>query len=338
MNYKGISVGIPARNEESTIKQTVDSITKGYQGPPLEILVCVSASTDNTADVVRELEEKDGRVKLIKEKKRGKPAAWNRIVEVARYDDMVLSDGDVLFGKGSTTTLINEMHARDLSAVTARQHALIPQTGSKAYDALLNALHYPFNPFILSGPYLCGRLYSMNRPKVLEHMEKKGYAAMPEVINEDTWLSLVLEDRNEDKKILKRHWGYCKDAVVYFHVPTLADQRRHNKRLTNGHVQLEREHPQLRYDARQPGEPSTMLNRLLSTEYIDSSLQQVLTAMLLPIQTTVHGTLWFEALEESYGTYKKPRSTVWEIIESTKTRFSKDAVKEAGLMPVPAKE
>src|SRR4051794_30103903 len=62
-SYPGVSVLIPARNEESKIAETVRAVlTNAY--PNFEVVVLDDCSTDRTADIVRELSKTDSRVRL----------------------------------------------------------------------------------------------------------------------------------------------------------------------------------------------------------------------------------------------------------------------------------
>ena len=95
-----ISVLIPARNEEENIKRCLVSLTKqDYKN--IEILVLDDGSLDNTAGVVKELSEKDHRIKLysgdlLKKGWLGKSYACWQLSKHAKGDYLIFTDADTL--------------------------------------------------------------------------------------------------------------------------------------------------------------------------------------------------------------------------------------------------
>jgi dolichyl-phosphate beta-glucosyltransferase len=74
MSGRGISVVVPAYNEEAAIAATVQALREWLEahGEPWEILVVDNASEDRTAEIVRELADEE-RVRLLRnERNRGK--------------------------------------------------------------------------------------------------------------------------------------------------------------------------------------------------------------------------------------------------------------------------
>jgi cellulose synthase/poly-beta-1,6-N-acetylglucosamine synthase-like glycosyltransferase/peptidoglycan/xylan/chitin deacetylase (PgdA/CDA1 family) len=112
----GVSIVIPAYNEEAGIAAAVRSmISSSYPGP-IEVVVVDDGSSDGTADIVRRL----GRpgVTLIRQPNAGKPAALNRGIAEARHDILVLVDGDTVFQPDTIGRLVSPMRARDVGAVS----------------------------------------------------------------------------------------------------------------------------------------------------------------------------------------------------------------------------
>jgi len=81
-----ISIGIPARNEEKTIAETVNALRNQRlpAGTKAEIMVCVNASADRTAEIVREIAWQDKRVVLLETARAGKHNALNLMEKKAR--------------------------------------------------------------------------------------------------------------------------------------------------------------------------------------------------------------------------------------------------------------
>lgn len=95
----GISVLIPARNEENSIAACVESVLASCVGE-LEVLVLDDHSTDRTADVVQEIAARDTRVRSapappLPEGWCGKQHACFVLASLARYEVLAFLDADV---------------------------------------------------------------------------------------------------------------------------------------------------------------------------------------------------------------------------------------------------
>jgi glycosyltransferase involved in cell wall biosynthesis len=69
-----LAVLIPARDEEANIGACIESVLAST-GVDFEVLVLDDASTDRTGEIVRDLAEKDGRIRLVQTQTL--PAGWN---------------------------------------------------------------------------------------------------------------------------------------------------------------------------------------------------------------------------------------------------------------------
>lgn len=94
-----VSVLIPARNEERSIGAAVESVLQS-EGIVFELVVMDDASTDNTAEIVRQYTESDGRARL--KEAPPLPAGWNgkqhacfALASEARYQTLCFLDADV---------------------------------------------------------------------------------------------------------------------------------------------------------------------------------------------------------------------------------------------------
>ena len=98
---EGMSVLIPARNEEQNIRRTVEAVlANATSALPLEIIVLDDHSDDRTAAIIKELAAKDGRLRL--ESAPALPAGWcgkqhacHVLAKRARHDVFVFIDADV---------------------------------------------------------------------------------------------------------------------------------------------------------------------------------------------------------------------------------------------------
>ncbi|HET9086118.1 MAG TPA: glycosyltransferase family 2 protein [Acidobacteriaceae bacterium] len=118
----GISVLIPARNEESSIPRAVDSLLRS-SGVELEIVVMDDASTDRTAEIVRKLANEDSRIRL--ESAPALPAGWNgkqhacwRLAEMARHDICCFVDADVEVAPDALARMAEFLDAANASLVS----------------------------------------------------------------------------------------------------------------------------------------------------------------------------------------------------------------------------
>jgi len=98
-SFGGISVLIPARNEEASIKDSLNCLLVSTFHP-LEILVLDDASTDRTAEIVSCTADEDSRVKLLQSN--GLPEGWNgkqyacwQLAQAAKHDWLLFLDADV---------------------------------------------------------------------------------------------------------------------------------------------------------------------------------------------------------------------------------------------------
>ncbi|GAB3163107.1 glycosyltransferase family 2 protein [Telluribacter humicola] len=90
-----VSVILPVYNQESYIAETIESIlAQTYQH--FEILILDDGSTDQSAQVIREYEKKDARIKAYYEKNAGRSKATNKLVEKASGLLCALIDADDL--------------------------------------------------------------------------------------------------------------------------------------------------------------------------------------------------------------------------------------------------
>jgi len=112
----GISVVIPAFNEEAGIAATVRSMLRSQYPGPLEVIVVDDGSTDHTAAIVRDLDLPG--VHLIRQRNAGKPAALNRGIAAAMFDLLVLVDGDTILARDALSRLALRMRDPEVGAVS----------------------------------------------------------------------------------------------------------------------------------------------------------------------------------------------------------------------------
>ncbi|MFF1808616.1 glycosyltransferase [Streptomyces sp. NPDC058251] len=97
-----VSVLVPAYNEAKCIENTVRSLMASEH--PIEIIVIDDGSSDGTARIVEDLRLPN--VRVVRQHNAGKPAALNRGLANARYDIIVMMDGDTVFEPATVRELV----------------------------------------------------------------------------------------------------------------------------------------------------------------------------------------------------------------------------------------
>jgi cellulose synthase/poly-beta-1,6-N-acetylglucosamine synthase-like glycosyltransferase/peptidoglycan/xylan/chitin deacetylase (PgdA/CDA1 family) len=109
-----VSVVVPAYNERAGIEAGVRSILASDH--PVEVVVVDDGSTDGTGDLVEALGLPG--VTVVRQANRGKPAALNAGIAVARHDLLVLVDGDTRFEPDTVRRLVQPLAASAVGAVS----------------------------------------------------------------------------------------------------------------------------------------------------------------------------------------------------------------------------
>ena len=123
-NYKpSVTVMIPAHNEEGVISNTVQNILNmDYEN--FDIIVIDDRSTDNTASVIKDLEQKYKKVTALirpKDAFPGKSAVLNDAFKVAKGEAILVFDADATVDPDFLSKLIPYLEPKDVGAVQARK-------------------------------------------------------------------------------------------------------------------------------------------------------------------------------------------------------------------------
>lgn len=123
-NYKPfVSVMIPAHNEESVITNTIENIlAMDYEN--FEIIAIDDRSTDNTASVLKDLENKYEKVTAFirnKDAFPGKSAVLNDALVFAKGEAILVFDADATVEPNFLSSLIPALEPKDVGAVQARK-------------------------------------------------------------------------------------------------------------------------------------------------------------------------------------------------------------------------
>ena len=123
-NYKPfVSIMIPAHNEEGVITETIENVL-ALDYPNFEILVIDDRSTDNTANVIKDLEKKYDKVTAFvrpKDAFPGKSAVLNDALPMTKGEAILVFDADARVDKDFLTKLVPHLEPKDVGAVQARK-------------------------------------------------------------------------------------------------------------------------------------------------------------------------------------------------------------------------
>jgi len=123
-----VSVLVPAYNEAKCIENTVRSLMESEH--PIEVVVIDDGSSDGTARIVENLRLPN--VRVVRQLNAGKPAALNRGLANARYDLIVMMDGDTVFEPATVRELVQPFADPQVGAVAGNA-----KVGNK--DSLIGA-------------------------------------------------------------------------------------------------------------------------------------------------------------------------------------------------------
>jgi cellulose synthase/poly-beta-1,6-N-acetylglucosamine synthase-like glycosyltransferase/peptidoglycan/xylan/chitin deacetylase (PgdA/CDA1 family) len=123
-----VSVLVPAYNEAKCIENTVFSLMASEH--PIEVIVIDDGSSDGTARIVEGLRLPN--VRVVRQLNAGKPAALNRGIANARYNLIVMMDGDTVFEPSTVGELVQPFADPSVGAVAGNA-----KVGNK--DSLIGA-------------------------------------------------------------------------------------------------------------------------------------------------------------------------------------------------------
>ncbi|MCQ2754351.1 MAG: glycosyltransferase family 2 protein [bacterium] len=123
-NYKPfVTIMVPAHNEEYVIANTIENILK-MDYPNFEVIAIDDRSTDNTPNVLKELESKHEKVvALIRDKDAfpGKSAVLNDALKLAKGEAILVFDADATMETDFLSRLVPKLEPADVGAVQARK-------------------------------------------------------------------------------------------------------------------------------------------------------------------------------------------------------------------------
>lgn len=207
----GVSVIVPAYNEEKTILDTVKSVLSSDY-PKFEVVVINDGSKDNTLIKLQKKYGKHKKVTILDKKNGGKSSASNHGILAAKYDYVVCIDADTIMLPDTIAKLMRNFIKPNIAGVSGNIHVgnyesfltqtqraeyIYGQSFDKEIFSLVNAI-----------PVVPGALGVWKKDLVIE---VGGYSN--ETLAEDT--DLTLRIRKLGKKIV-----YERDAIAITEAPS----------------------------------------------------------------------------------------------------------------------
>lgn len=204
-----VTVMIPAHNEEDVIANTVENILQmDYEN--FEIIVIDDRSTDNTASVIKDLENRYSKVKaLIRQQGAfpGKSAVLNDAFKMAHGDAVLVFDADATVEPDFLSKLVPELEPKDVGAVQARK--VIRNRNQNLLTRCQN------NEYTMDTYFQAGR----DSVKGAVELRGNGELIKREALEDiDGWNNYtIVDDLDMSTRLHIRGWDvrYCIDAVVY---------------------------------------------------------------------------------------------------------------------------
>lgn len=204
-----VTVMIPAHNEEGVIANTVENVLAlDYEN--FEVIVIDDRSSDNTASVIKDLENKHEKVKAIirpQEAFPGKSAVLNDAFVIARGDAVLVFDADATVEPDFLSKLVAQLEPKDVGAVQARK--VIRNKNQNLLTRCQN------------NEYTMDTYFQVSRDSVKGAVELRGNGELikREAIEDiGGWNNYtIVDDLDMSTRLHIKGWDvrYCIDAVVY---------------------------------------------------------------------------------------------------------------------------
>ncbi|BCU67585.1 glycosyl transferase family 2 [Sulfolobales archaeon HS-7] len=159
-NYPTVSIIIPAKNEEKQLPRIIDRlIQQEYDREKMEIIVAESGSTDNTLDVCMKYAENYRLIKCLSINKKGKAAALNAAMDVAKGEIVAVFDADTIPKLDALKSAAGQFEKRDVAAV---QGKLLPINVNDSLASRFAALEELLYEYSIAGRARLGGFVPLN--------------------------------------------------------------------------------------------------------------------------------------------------------------------------------
>ncbi len=208
-----ITVCILAYNEQTHIENSIKNIIEGNKDIKYSLKVYANGCTDNTVQIVKNLEKIYPNLEAKELNTAGKPNAWNTAFAENKTDILMFSDADIIVEAGSIKTLSDSLvNNKEMMASTAQ------------YTPFENGLSFQkkFTGFMqlpIEQEYLTGHFYAIRRAPFDEIFKKYNIDGIPKgLVGEDYFIDLLIPEGKlvvTDKKCFYEP-GTIEEYAKYF--------------------------------------------------------------------------------------------------------------------------
>lgn len=242
--YPPLSVLIAAYNEEDSIRETLESLSRQRYDAELQVMVIDDGSTDRTREVVRQAIADLSfpphvRVELLEMPcNGGKARALTTGLDHVRHDLVVTIDADTMVFRDALRRIVaNQLASPGNTAATAgtvlvRNSRANLLARLQEWDYFLGIAVVKRVQSLLQGTLVAQGAFSIYRTDVLREI-----GGWPETVGEDIVLTWAILERGY-------RVGYSEDAFVFTNVPTsLRAYFNQRKRWSRGLIEAFKRHP-----------------------------------------------------------------------------------------------
>lgn len=289
-HFPPLSILVAAYNEEGSIRETLESLTRQRYEGELQILVVDDGSTDATRAVVRQAMADlpwppHFRVELLEMPRNGgKARALTTGLDHVRHDLVVTLDADTMIFRDALRRIVaNQLASPPTTAATAgtvlvRNSRSNLLTRLQEWDYFLGIAVVKRVQSLLQGTLVAQGAFSVYRTDVL-----RAVGGWPETVGEDIVLTWAILERGY-------RVGYSEDAFVFTNVPTtLRAYFNQRKRWSRGLIEAFKRHPGM-LQPRRLNTPFVWYNLMfpvLDSAYLFVFLPGVIAALLFQDYTVV---------------------------------------------------
>ena len=204
-----VSILIPCHNEHEVIEKTAQNILN-IDYSDFEIILIDDRSTDNTAQIIKDLEQKHDKITaLIRDKNAvaGKSAVLNEAFKIAKGEAILVFDADAKVEPDFLNLMIPKLEPADVGAVQAQKIII---------NAKQNFLtQCQFNEYILDSHLQIGR------DAVRGAVELRGNGELIKrqaIVSIDGWNEeTIVDDLDMSTRLHIKGWDirFCPEAKVY---------------------------------------------------------------------------------------------------------------------------
>lgn len=286
------SIGIMAYNEGQNIARLLSALQnqKLNEIEIKEIIVVASGCTDNTEEIVKKSAEKDKRIKLIAQKMRkGKASAINLWLKSTNEKILVMESADTIPAENALERLVFPFKEKRVGMAGARP---VPINDSRTFWGFAAHLLWDLHHEI-----------SLENPKMGETIAFRNIlASIPDDSSVDE-AEIESEISRKNLRII-----YVPNAIVRNKGPeNLSDFLKQRRRIYTGHLMLKKKRSYKVSTA-----SGTKIFLILIRNISLDARSIFFTPLVIMAEILGRFLGWYDFI------FKRKRSAVWEIAESTK--------------------